>query len=218
MYPPEGGEYTLEMLRASLPQYRPSFPNDCDTEEVDMEMTMAYPINITMNVPVIPDLFGTKKTLGLATKVKVDTADKENTATQQHNTQQCSQLVQRKPLQVLEVKDQSQAVDEELERLCAEKDALLPPQKPPTPVQVECVDKVELELEQLMLEKSSALSAPVPHQKDIQDKENVLLPPGPMKGFDFTPNTLDGNLNWPMRGGARCLHSTYIMFPLALQS
>lgn len=171
-----------------------------------MEMTMAYPINITMNVPVIPDLFGTKKTLGLATKVKADlsgTADKENTAAQQHNTQQVSQLAQRKPLQALEAKNQSQAADEELERLCAEKDALLPPQKPPTPVQVECVDKVELELEQLMLEKSSALSAPVPHQKDIQDKENVLLPPGPVKGFDFTPNTLDGNLNWPMRGGAR---------------
>ena len=60
VYPSEGGEYTLEMLRASLPQYRPSFPNDCDTEEVDMEMTMAYP---TVNVPVIPDLFGTKKSL-----------------------------------------------------------------------------------------------------------------------------------------------------------
>ena len=192
VYPPEGGEYTLEMLRASLPQYRPSFPNDCDTEEVDMEMTMAYPINVTMNVPVIPDLFGTKKTLGLGTKVK------ENSAAQ-HKTQQVSQLVQRKPLEVLEVQDQSQAADDELEKLCAEKDTLLPP----APVQVDCVDKVELELEQLMLENSSALSAPVPHQKDIQDKENVLLPPDPVKGFDFTPNTLDGALNWPMRGGAR---------------
>ena len=206
VYPPEGGEYTLEMLRASLPQYRPSFPNDCDTEEVDMEMTMAYPINVTMNVPVIPDLFGTKKTLGLGTKVKTDvscTTDQENSAAQHNNTQQVSQLVQRKPLEVLEVKDQSQTADDELEKLCAEKDALLPPQEPPAPVQVDCVDKVELELEQLMLENSSALSGPVPHQRDIQDKENVLLPPGSVKGFDFTPNTLDGALNWPMRGGAR---------------
>ena len=170
-----------------------------------MEMTMAYPINITINVPVIPDLFGTKKTLGLGTKVKADiscAADKEN-STAQRNTQQAPQLVQRKPLEVLEVKDQSQAADEELERLCAEMDAQLPPQKPPAPVQVDCVDKVELELEQLMLEKSSPLSAPVPHQKDIQDKENVLLPSGPVEGFDFTPNTLDGALNWPMRGGPR---------------
>ena len=51
------------------------------------------------------------------------------------------------------------------------------------------MDKVKLGLEQLTLENSSALSAPVPHQKDIQDKENVLLPPHPVKGFDFTPNT-----------------------------
>ena len=65
------------------------------------------------------------------------------------------------------------------------------------------MDKVELELEHLTLENSSALSAPVPHQKDIQDKENVLLPPDPVKGFDFTPNTLDGALNCPMQGGAR---------------
>ena len=42
---------------------------------------------------------------------------------------------------------------EELEKLCAE-DALLPPQEPPAPVQVDCVDKVELELEQLTLENS----------------------------------------------------------------
>ena len=89
------------------------------------------------------------------------------------------------------------------ESSAAPEDALLPPQEPPAPVQVDCVDNVELELEQLTLENSSALSAPVPHQKDIQNKENVLLPPDPVKGFDFTPNTLDGALNCPMQGGTR---------------
>ena len=64
----------------------------------------------------------------------------------------------------------------------------------------DCVDEVKLGLEQLTLENSSALSAPVPLQKDIQDKENVLLPPHPVKGFDFTPNTLNctrqGEARW----------------------
>ena len=84
-----------------------------------------------------------------------------------------------------------------------DEDSLLPPQEPPAPVQVNCVDEVELDLEQLTLEDSSALSAPVPHQKDIQDKENVLLPPHPVKGFDFTPNTVDRALNCPMQAEAR---------------
>ena len=70
-------------------------------------------------------------------------------------------------------------------------------------MQLNCVDEVELDLEQLTLEDSSALSAPVPHQKDVQDKENVLLPPHPVKGFDFTPNTVDRALNCPMQGEAR---------------
>ena len=45
----------MEQIRASLPQYRPS-PQD-ESGECDMEMTVAVTGNITMHIPVVPNLF-----------------------------------------------------------------------------------------------------------------------------------------------------------------
>ena len=54
-----------------------------------------------------------------------------------------------------------------------------------------CAAPDELELEQLTLEESSA---PVPHQKDIQDKENVLLPPHDMEMTMAYPTNVTMNV------------------------
>ena len=108
VYPQKGGELPLEMLRASLPQYRPTFPNDSGGGEEDMEMTVACPINITVNVPVIPDPFGWKKTLGIANKENVQASKPRFTA----------QQVRRPPFQAVQIarfEDQSLAVEEESE-------------------------------------------------------------------------------------------------------
>jgi len=51
VYPSYGGEFQLEQLRAMLPQYKPSFPL-VDDESCDMEMTTAYPADISTMVPV----------------------------------------------------------------------------------------------------------------------------------------------------------------------
>lgn len=56
VYPREGGENQLEMVKARLPQYTPSFLND-SVGECDMDMTMAGGGHITMHVPCVPDLF-----------------------------------------------------------------------------------------------------------------------------------------------------------------
>lgn len=193
VYPQKGGEFPMEMLRASLPQYRPMFPNDSGGGEEDMEMTLACPVNITMNIPVIPSLFGQKKTLGNANKENVQTSKSGLKA--QQALQQPSRAV------VTRFQDQSLAVEEELERLCAEKDKLLPQKPPPHTQQVDIVDEAELELEKLVLEKSSVRSA---HQESLREKENILCPPSqPKKGFEFTPNTVDGGCSWPVRGETR---------------
>lgn len=55
MYPPSGGEFSLEQIRANLPQYRPTIQDE--NGECDMEMTMAVTGNITMHIPVVPNLF-----------------------------------------------------------------------------------------------------------------------------------------------------------------
>ena len=85
VYPPEGGEFQLEQLRAALPQYRYHPPEETDC---DMEMTTAYPGNITELVPVIPSAERGKKV-----------------------------LLERKPAKGLEEKGGLGSVDEEFERL-----------------------------------------------------------------------------------------------------
>lgn len=69
VYPPSGGDFSLEQIRASLPQYRPSLPGDESGEgDCDMEMTMAVTGNITMHVPVVPNLFKSGKALAESKK------------------------------------------------------------------------------------------------------------------------------------------------------
>ena len=143
----------MEMLRASLPQYRPTFPNDSGGGEEDMEMTLACPVNITMNVPVILSLFGQKKTLGNTNKENVQTSKPGLKA--QQALQQPSRAV------VTRFQDQSLAVEEEFERLCAEKDKLLPQKPPPHTQQVDTVDEAELELVARVSQSSLIVLIPV---------------------------------------------------------
>ena len=56
VYPREGGEASLEQIKARLPQYCPSSLDDMEGE-CDMDMTMAGGGHITMHVPCVPDLF-----------------------------------------------------------------------------------------------------------------------------------------------------------------
>lgn len=55
VYPREGGEIQLELVKARLPQYTPSFLNDSEGE-CDMDITMAGGGHITVHVPCVPDL------------------------------------------------------------------------------------------------------------------------------------------------------------------
>lgn len=56
VYPREGGELSVEHLRARLLQYRPTFLED-QQGECDMDITMAAGGHITMHIPVVPDFF-----------------------------------------------------------------------------------------------------------------------------------------------------------------
>ena len=51
VYPGSGGEFQLEQLRATFPQYKPSFP-PVDDGSCDMEMTTICPAEISTMVPV----------------------------------------------------------------------------------------------------------------------------------------------------------------------
>lgn len=89
VYPPGGGEIQLEQLRAALPQYCYHPPIEKADEMVcDMEMTTAYPTNITELVPVIPSAERGKK-----------------------------MLQERRPLKELDRGGRVDDVDEELEKL-----------------------------------------------------------------------------------------------------
>lgn len=61
IYPKEGGEVSLEQIKASLPQYCPLFPDDEGEEEGagedDMDLTMAGGGNISTHVCIVPDFF-----------------------------------------------------------------------------------------------------------------------------------------------------------------
>lgn len=100
VYPPGGGELQLEQLRAALPQYRYRPPEEKQDEMAcDMEMTTAYPGNITELVPVVPSAERGKKV-----------------------------LLERKPLKELKKRrGESDDVDEEFERLFTDHPSTPPP-------------------------------------------------------------------------------------------
>lgn len=62
IYPKEGGEVSLEQIKASLPQYCPLFPDEGEGEEEgagedDMDLTMAGGGNISTHIGVVTDFF-----------------------------------------------------------------------------------------------------------------------------------------------------------------
>ena len=59
VYPPNGGEQSLEHIRASLPQYAPTLPREESSGECDMDITQAQPGHITMLVPLAHNQFTT---------------------------------------------------------------------------------------------------------------------------------------------------------------
>lgn len=190
----------------------------------DMEMTVAGPVDITLNVPVLPGVFGRNR--GEKRGVLATTsANKENNQENSGVLKQFGKLQRRKPLQVIDiprVEQQDRTVEEELEKLCEEKEKHLASvtkapglQEGGTHTARESVDEIEHQLEQLMLEKSahktSAQRAPVAAKEAallqredfnlLRNQENQPPPPeSKASGFKFTPNTVEGGVNWPLRG------------------
>ena len=71
VYPPGGEEVQLEMIRARWKKYRPIFElTEEENGSCDMEMTEAFPVNITLNVPLIPSIERGRKILVMKEKVK----------------------------------------------------------------------------------------------------------------------------------------------------
>ena len=203
MYPKElvylrdGSQLQLEQVRAGLPQYHPLFTED-SAGESDMEMTEAYIGNITTFVPVLPGLFPHSGIGGKQAGVIKSEEDKEN-----QDSRVLKSSSARKPLQLIEVREEGQSVEEELEKLCEDKPFTVPLRGShhtgTTSRLSNDVDDVDKQLEQLVLERPSQR---VILQKDmdaLRNQENVVPPPR-KEEFDFTPNTVDGGINWPRRG------------------
>ena len=223
VYPAEGGEFQLEQLRGQLPQYQPVFPDELSLSggEMEMEMTVADAGNITVNVPVVQGLFGKRRgeKPGLV-QVKVDVVDQENRENVGVSKPLPLQKAQRKPLQSIESQqpqERAPTAEEELEQLCLQKVLPSSQQKPALVLepQKDDMDDIEREIEQLMLSKPLKQSVEqksrsqlaervgVVHRENLsllRDQEN--MPPLLTKpcGFEFTPNTVDGAVNWPTRG------------------
>ena len=214
-YPTEGGEFQLEQLRGQLPQYKPDFPDQLSLSggEMEMEMTVADMGNITVNVPVVQGLFGKGRgeKPGVVQRKAADMVDQENRENVGVLKPLFIQKALRKPLQSIESRppqEQAPTAEEELELLCRQK-VLAPPQQKPALVlepQQDDMDDIEQEIEQLLISKPRNQSV---EQVSVVHKENLSLlrdqenrPPLLTKpcGFEFTPNTVDGSLNWPSRG------------------
>ena len=223
VYPAEGGEFQLEQLRGQLPQYRPVFPDQLSLSggEMEMEMTVADVVNITVNVPVVQGLFGKGRGEKAVVQGKVaNVVDKENLENAGALKTLPLQKAQRKPLQLIEPQQPQEwapTAEEELEQLCLQK-VLPPSQQKPTLVlepQKDDMDDIEREIEQLILSKPQNQSVEQKSRSQLAEKvgvvhrENLSLlrdqenrPPLLTKpcGFEFTPNTVDGSINWPTRG------------------
>ena len=71
VYPPGGEEVQLEMIRARWKQYCPMFElTEEENGSCDMEMTEAFPVNITLNVPLITSIERGRKVLVMKEKAK----------------------------------------------------------------------------------------------------------------------------------------------------
>lgn len=254
----EGGEFSLEQVRAKLPQYHCSFPEDSAGEMdmelttvnggiIDMEMTEACPVHIATG-PGFGKTMKQSAGMGGVLKGRIS-RDKENQPLEvlrvldQENASvgpgsaKPSRQPERKPLQPIPdggrdvgmkesergerlgtSRDDICTAEEELERLCKEKPFSLSTGSVQKSQQGQShpKDDIDQQLEQLVLEKASlqkplapSSSSFAPREKGAEprerqcDQENrprvKLGEHGEEEGFNFTPGTVAGGPNLPMR-------------------